>query len=85
MRKLVLVPAVALLLLTTGCYTSRRVAGDDLEGGVTNPYLWVTVPVDAVLSPIQVVRWANDEKDTWTPWDFDAVRREYNPDPPSVE
>ena len=77
MKKTLTVLAVALLFGTTGCYTSRRVAGDELAGGVTNPYLWVTVPVDIVMSPYQVPAWMLDDTDDWTLWDFDAIREEY--------
>ena len=78
MKKLLTAFAVILLLGTTGCYTSRRVAGDDLQGGITNAYLWVTVPVDIVMSPYQIPKWMSDETDDWNPWNFDEIRDEYN-------
>ena len=83
MKKMLTAFAVVLLFGTTGCYTSRRVAGDELQGGITNPYLWVTVPVDIVLSPIQIPTWWGDDADDWNPWDFDEIREEYNSMPPS--
>jgi hypothetical protein len=78
MKKMLTAFAVVLLFGTTGCYTSRRVAGDDLQGGITNPHLWVTVPVDIVMSPFQVPKWLSDDSDDWNPWDFDEIRDEYN-------
>ena len=78
MKKTMVLAAVLALLSTAGCYTSRRVAGDDLKGGLTNAYLWVTVPIDTVMSPFQIPKWLGDESDTWTPWDPDEIRREYD-------
>lgn len=77
MKKAMIVAGLAALLATTGCYTSRRVAGDRLAGGITNPALWVAVPVDIVLSPYQIAKWAGDENDTWKPLDVDKIRAEY--------
>ena len=80
MLKKTLALAGALALVSTaGCYTSRRIAGDDLVGGPLNPYLWVTVPVDTVLSPVQVPMWLSDPSDDWKPLDVDKIRREYHP------
>ena len=78
MKKSLLALAVVALLATTGCYTSRRVAGDELQGGVTNPYLWVTIPVDTLMSPYQIPKWLRDKDDDWTPWDFDAICEQYD-------
>ncbi len=78
MKKSLIALSLVVLLGTTGCYTSRRIAGDSLQGGVTNPYLWVTVPIDTVMSPYQIPKWLSDEGDDWKPWDADAVREEYN-------
>jgi hypothetical protein len=78
MKKILTVAALAALTLTTGCYTSRTIAGDDLAGGPFNPFLWVTVPIDAVLSPIQIPTWLGDETDDWTPFDVDEIREEYS-------
>ncbi len=79
MKKTLLLAAV-LAVATTGCYTSRRIAGDDLQGGLTNPSLWVTVPVDTLLSPYQIPKWIMDESDDWTPFNVDDVRRNYHQD-----
>ncbi len=78
MKKMLIALAVVALFSTTGCYTSRRVAGDDLVGGPTNAYLWVTVPADILMSPYQIPKWMMDEDDTWNPWDFDEIRDEYD-------
>jgi hypothetical protein len=59
-----------------GCYLSRQVAGDDLVGGPVNPYLWVTVPVDALLSPAEILHFI-EQKDAWTPWAAENIRYEY--------
>lgn len=81
MKRVLAVAALSALMLTTACYTSRRVAGDELAGGVLNPLLWVTVPVDALLSPVQIPTWLGDDSDTWTPFDPDKIREEYeNPE-----
>jgi hypothetical protein len=85
MKKAVLVTALALLVGTTGCYTSRRVAGEELRGGVLNPYLWVTLPIDTLLSPYQIPKWYFDENDPWTPWDVDVERERYYVDRPFYE
>ncbi len=77
-KKYVLLPALVLLLGTTGCYTSRRVAGDDLEGGITNPALWVTVPVDILMSPYQIPKWLSDDRDDWQPFDTQQMRKDYS-------
>jgi hypothetical protein len=79
MKKALTLAAVLALLATGGCYTSRHVAGDNLVGGPLNPYLWVTVPVDTVLSPYQIPKWLADESDSWKPMDFDELREEYHP------
>lgn len=78
LKKTLVLMGLAALLSTTGCYTSRNVAGDNLAGGPTNPYLWVTVPVDAVLSPVQIPMWLGDDADDWKPIDFDAMREQYS-------
>ena len=80
MKKMLTALAVVALFSTTGCYTSRRIAGDGLTGGVTNPYLWVTVPVDTLMSPYQIPKWLSDDDDTWTPWSPDDIREEYERD-----
>ncbi len=84
MRKTLMVASLALVLATAGCYTSRRVAGDHLNGGLWNPYLWVTVPIDTLTSPYQIYVWANDDTDDWSPWllDADRERDKYIPDRP---
>jgi len=82
MKKTLILSALALALATTGCYTSRRIAGDDLRGGILNPYLWVTVPLDAVMSPYQIPKWYMDETDDWSPWDVDVERERYRIDRP---
>jgi hypothetical protein len=79
MKKTFVLVAALGVLSTAGCYTSRRIAGDDLVGGPLNPYLWVTVPVDTVLSPYQIPKWMADENDPWRPFDPDEIRREYHP------
>jgi hypothetical protein len=79
MKRTLSFAAVLALLATSGCYTSRRIAGDDLVGGPLNPYLWVTVPVDTVLSPYQIPHWMSDDTDSWKPLDVDAIRTEYHP------
>lgn len=78
LKKTLVVLGLLALLSTTGCYTSRTVAGDNLAGGPMNPFLWVTVPVDTVLSPIQVPTWLGDDSDEWKPIDFDAMREQYS-------
>ncbi len=80
MRRLMLLAGLVAVLSTTGCYTSRRVVGDELRGGVGNPALWVTVPIDAVMSPYQIPKWLADDQDDWRPWDPDETRRSYNPE-----
>jgi len=60
----------------SGCYLSRQVAGDDLVGGPTNPALWVTVPVDTVLFPLEYAHFLN-HNDGWNPWNAAEVRHEY--------
>jgi hypothetical protein len=80
MKKMLTALAVVALFSTTGCYTSRRVAGDSLTGGITNPYLWVTVPVDTLMSPYQIPKWLSDDDDPWTPWSPDDIREEYEQD-----
>jgi len=77
MKKMLTALAVVALFSTTGCYTSRRIAGDGLTGGITNPYLWVTVPVDTIMSPYQIPKWIMDEDDSWSPWSADDIREEY--------
>jgi len=77
MKKMLTALAVVALFSTTGCYTSRRVAGDELTGGLTNAYLWVTVPVDTLMSPYQIPKWLMDDNDPWTPWNVDELREEY--------
>lgn len=76
MKKTLLALAVV-SILTTGCYTSRRVVGDDLKGGIANPALWLTVPIDTVMAPFQIPKWLNDDSDPWTPWDPDEMYEEY--------
>ena len=80
MKKMLTALAVVALFSTTGCYTSRRVAGDKLTGGITNPYLWVTVPVDTLKSPYQIPKWLSDDDDMWSPWSADEIREEYERD-----
>ena len=82
MKKTLILAALLAAVSTAGCYTSRRVAGDELRGGLLNPYLWVTIPVDTLLSPYQVIKWANDDTDDWTPWDVDEERERYIIDRP---
>ena len=78
-RFLLLASVAALCCATTGCYTSRRIAGDDLKGGIMNPYLWVTVPIDAVMSPFQIPNWMSDPNDEWKPWSPDWARERVHP------
>lgn len=78
MKKAVMLAALFAVLGTTGCYTSRHLAGDDLTAGVFNPYLWITVPIDTVMSPYQITKWSQDESDDWAPWSADQVRNEYD-------
>ncbi len=59
-----------------GCYLSRQIAGDDLVGGPTNPMLWVTVPVDTILSPFEILHFY-EQHDSWQPWSADKARAEY--------
>ncbi|MHC4922501.1 MAG: hypothetical protein ACYTG4_00260 [Planctomycetota bacterium] len=74
------IAAIALLFAAStalsGCYLSRQVAGDELTGGPTNPYLWVTVPLDTVLFPFEMAHFINHD-DSWTPWSADAIKEEY--------
>ena len=79
MRRFVLLASVVGLLATTGCYTSRRIAGDDLAGGPLNPYLWVTVPIDTAMSPFQIPNWLSDPNDDWRPWDPDVAHDRSHP------
>jgi hypothetical protein len=78
-KKTLTLVAVVALCATSGCYTSRRIAGDDLVGGPLNPFLWVTVPIDTVLSPIQIPTWLGDESDDWKLLDVDKIYDEYHP------
>ena len=57
MKKVILTAALTLVVATSGCYTSRYIAGEDLKGGVLNPYLWVTIPIDTLMSPYQIPTW----------------------------
>ena len=82
MKKALFTAALTLVVATAGCYTSRHVAGEDLRGGVLNPYLWVTVPIDALMSPYQIPNWLSDDNDPWTPWDVDVERERYYVDRP---
>ena len=82
MKKTLVLSALAVALATTGCYTSRNVAGEDLRGGILNPYLWVTIPLDTIMSPYQIPKWYMDETDEWTPWDVDVERERYYVDKP---
>ncbi len=81
MRRLLLLVGTVALVATSGCYTSRHVAGDELKGGVLNPYLWVTVPIDTIMFPWQYSKWRKDPTDQWVPWDVDKVREEYRTKP----
>ena len=78
MKKIMLVAALVACVSLTGCYTSRRIAGDKMVGGVTNPALWVTIPIDTVMAPYAIPAWALDESDDWTLFDPDEVRGHYN-------
>jgi hypothetical protein len=77
-KKLMLFTALVACVALTGCYTTRRLAGDKMVGGVTNPAIWFTGPIDAVMSLYQIPMWALDENDDWTPFDPDEIRGHYD-------
>ncbi len=68
--------AAAGVVTLPGCYLSRQVAGDDLAGGPVNPALWITVPLDTVLLPLE---WSHFRamNDGWNPWTAQAAKAEY--------